>query len=73
MSNGRMSRLRRSHEGMAKRIEVQVSVIEGLRGELCEATNDIDRLRGDLADVLWRVERIERHRSPEEYVSRWRR
>lgn len=71
--NGRASRLRRLHQRMAERIEIQERTIADLRRELSEGRNDVDRLNGDLADVLGRMERIERQRSPEEYVSRWRR
>lgn len=60
MTNGRTSKVRRLHARMAERVRVQEDTIASLRGQLSEAANDVDRLRGDLGDVLERLDRVER-------------
>jgi uncharacterized coiled-coil protein SlyX len=67
VTNGRVARL---HRMMTERVSVQDETIVELRRALAETINDVDRLRGDLASVFERFERIEDQQQPRGYRGR---
>lgn len=73
MTNGRTSRLARLHRQMVERAETQDEEIAGLRAKLADATNDVDRLTGDLRMTLDRLERLEAAQEPARVGYRGRR